>query len=69
MATAPGWEPPVEIRLDLDEALEVLAALEEARDALLTTDHLVEVAVVSAQVQRISHKLGFEDPEGGPNGK
>lgn len=60
-----AWLPlQAESHLNLDEALELLGALEEARDALLTTDHLAEVAVLFAQVQRISRKLGF-DPEGG----
>ena len=67
MAVPPGREPPAEIHLDLDEALELLGALEEARDALMTTDHLAEVAVVFAQIQRLSRKLGFESPEGGPD--
>lgn len=58
-------EPPNDIHLDLEEALELLAALEEARDALLTTDHLAEGAVVFAQIQLLSHKLGFQSPEGG----
>jgi hypothetical protein len=58
-------EPPNDIHLEFEEALEQLAALEEARDALLTTDHLVEVAVVFTRVQRLSHQLGFQSPEGG----
>jgi len=55
-------EPPAEVRLGLEEALELLAALEEARDALLQTDHLAEVVVVETQIQRLSRKLGFDDP-------
>jgi len=42
MAVPPSREPPNDIHLDLEEALELLAALEEARDALLTADHLAE---------------------------
>lgn len=67
MAGPPGRQPPAEIRLDLGEALELLGAIEEARDALLTTDHFAEVAVVFAQIQRISRRLGLERPEGGPD--
>ena len=32
--------PPDEVRYDLDESLGLLAALEDARDALADTDHL-----------------------------
>ena len=65
MTFAPGGEPPPELRLDLEEALELLEALEEARLALMTRDHLVEALQVFAQIQRISHTLGFDEPEGG----
>jgi hypothetical protein len=51
--------------LDLEEVLELLGVLEEARDTLLITDHLTEVAQVFAQIRRISRKFGFEEPEGG----
>ncbi len=58
-------EPPTSVELSIEEALELLAVLEDVRDALLTTDHLVEVALAVAQIQRMSRKLGFDELEGG----
>jgi hypothetical protein len=58
-------EPPGEVTLGLEEALELLRTLEDARDALLTTNHLTEAALVFAQIGLISLRLGFADPEGG----
>lgn len=60
-------EPPPEVRYDLEEALELLAALEEARDALTETDHLTEVVRLESQIQLLSRRLGF-DENGGSNG-
>jgi hypothetical protein len=60
-------EPPSRVQYGLEEALELLAALEEARDALITTDHLAEAAMVEHQVQLLSRRLGFDEP-GGRNG-
>jgi hypothetical protein len=59
-------EPPAVVRYDLEEALELLAALEEARDALLTTSHLAELSQIEHQIQLLSRRLGF--PEGGDDG-
>lgn len=67
MTVPADGQPRVETRLDLEQALELLGALEEARDALMTTGHLTEAAVVVAQIQLLSRKLGFESPEGGPD--
>jgi hypothetical protein len=52
------------VQYGLEEALELLAALEEARDALITTDHLAEAAQVEHQVQLLSRRLGFDEPGG-----
>ena len=57
-------EPPGRVQYGLEEALELLAALEEARDALITTDHLAEAAQVEHQVQLLSRRLGFDEPGG-----
>jgi hypothetical protein len=54
-------EPPHEIGYTLEEALDLLAALEEARDALAETNHLVEVSELEHQVQILSRRLGFGD--------
>ena len=58
-------EPPSRIQLGLEEALDLLAALEEARDALIETDHLGEAAQVAHQIQSLSRRLGFDEPGGG----
>jgi hypothetical protein len=60
-----GKEPPDELRLDLDEALQLLAALDDARDALTDSRHLTVVADVEDQVRLASRRLGFDEPEGG----
>jgi hypothetical protein len=63
--TMPEDGPPDEVRLDLEEALRLLAALEDARDALTDSRHLTVVADVEDQVRLVSHRLGFDEPEGG----
>jgi hypothetical protein len=68
MPVPDNQEPPAEIRLSLEEALELVGVLEDVRDALLTTDHLVEVALVAGQLGRINRRLGFPNPEGGDDG-
>jgi hypothetical protein len=60
--------PPDEVRYDLDESLELLAALEDARDALADTDHLAVVAQLEHQIAGLSHKLRFDYPTGGGDG-
>jgi hypothetical protein len=60
-------EPPARVQYGLEEALDLLAALEEARDALITTDHLAEAAQVEHQVHLLSRRLGF-DESGGKDG-
>ena len=47
----------------LEEALDLLAALEEARDALIVTDHLAEAAQVEHQVQLLSRRLASMNRE------
>jgi len=58
-------EPPSRIQLGLEEALDLLAALEEARDPLIKTDHLAEAAQVENQIQSLSRRLCFDEPGGG----
>jgi len=60
--------PPNAVAFTLEECLELLAALEDARDALSDSDHLAVVAQVEHQVAAVSRKLGFELPGGG-NGR
>lgn len=74
MTPSSDREPPSEVTLTLDEALELVGVLEDARDALFSTDHLVEVPLVSAgqlvriNRRRINRRLGFPDIEGGEDG-
>ncbi len=60
MAAGPEFDPPGQIDLGLNEALDLLAALEDARDVLIDTDHLSVLAQVEHQIQAGSRKLGFE---------
>jgi len=60
-------EPPPRVPYGVEEAVDLLAALEEARDALITTDHLAEAAQVERQVQLLSRRFGF-DESGGQDG-
>ena len=52
------------VQYRLEEALDLLASLEEARDALITTDHVAEAAQVEHQIQLLSRRLGFDEPGG-----
>lgn len=54
-------EPPTSVTYDLEEALELLAALEEARDTLRDTEHLAGVLTLETQIQLLSRRLGFDD--------
>ncbi len=60
MAAGPESDPPEQIDLGLNEALDLLAALEDARDVVIDTDHLSVLAQVEHQIQVVSRKLGFE---------
>lgn len=60
-------EPPGHVRYTLEEALDLLAALEEVRDALIVTDHLAEVSLVGHHIRLLSRRLGF-DENGDSNG-
>jgi hypothetical protein len=57
-------EPPQSVSYDLEEALELLAVLEDARETLKDTGHLTGVVALEAQVRLLSRRLGFDDPEG-----
>lgn len=60
---SPGeHEPPHSVTYDLEEALELLAVLEDARETLNDTGHLTGVVALEAQV--LSRRLGFDDPGG-----
>ena len=57
-------EPPPQVSYDLEEALELLAALEDASATMNETGHLTGVVALEAQVRLLSRRLGLEDPEG-----
>lgn len=58
-------EPPGAIIYSLDEALTLIAALEDARDALIDNRQLVVVIAVEGEIRSLGRKLGFDDPRGG----
>jgi hypothetical protein len=62
-------EPLDAATYDLEEALELLTALEDAREALADSDHLAVVAVIEHEVARLDRKLGFDRPFGGADGR
>ena len=57
-------EPPRHLRYDLDEALDLLAGLEDARDALLESGHLPVVVDIEHHIRLLSRRLDFDDPQG-----
>lgn len=58
-------EPPQDVSYRLDEALQLLAVLEEACETMDRSGHLSGVVEVEGQIQVLSRKLGFDEPEGG----
>ena len=61
-------EPPREIWFDLEEALQLLAVLEDARDALIDSGHLPMVVGLEAEIRGLSRKLDLDEP-GGPDAR
>lgn len=59
-------EPPDEVSYDLEEAIQLLVALEQARDALAGTDYWSPIAAVEHQILVLVRKLGLD--EGGLDG-
>lgn len=60
MEEEPASGRPVTSPWGWEEALDLLAALEDAWDILVTNDNLSVLAQVEDQIQRLSHKLGFD---------
>ena len=60
-------EPPREIWFGLDEALDLLAALEDTRDAMIEFGHLSVVMPVETQIRVLSRRLDFDNPQGDPD--
>ena len=61
-------EPPAEVRYSLDDVLTLLATMEDARDALMDSNHFAEVVGVEHELQRLSRNLGFDDEGGAGDG-
>jgi transcription initiation factor IIE alpha subunit len=58
-------EPPDSVTFGLEEALDLLASLEDCRYVLVNTDHLSVLSQVEHQIQLLSRKLGVD--KGGPD--
>jgi hypothetical protein len=58
LAFADEREPPREVWYSLEEALELLAALEDARDAHIHANQLAVVIPVESDVRKLSRRLG-----------
>jgi hypothetical protein len=67
MSDPSGREPPRQVWYELDEALALVADLEDARDALIAANQLGLVVTVEHQIRILSHKLGFDDWPGPDN--
>jgi hypothetical protein len=61
----PTRQPPDGVSFDLEEALYLLATLEDSRDVLIDTAHFSVLAQVEDQIQILSLKLGLD--QGGPD--
>ena len=69
VSTPDDRQPPDEVSYRLDEALDLLAALEDVRDTLIDAGRLAVVVVVEAQIRLLSRRLGFNDPPGGSDAR
>jgi len=57
-------QPPTAIWYELDEALNLLADLEDASLTMLEADLLAAVIILDHQISLLTRKLGFDDTEG-----
>jgi hypothetical protein len=53
-------EPPLDVSYTLEEALSLLANLEDARDALIHSGQLATVVGVENEIRLLSRKLRFQ---------
>jgi hypothetical protein len=64
----PKEKPPESVSFDLEEALHLLAALEDSRDSrddLIETDYVSALVQVEGQIRLLTRTLGLE--QGGPD--
>ena len=62
-------DPPARIEYSLDEALDLLGDLEDARDSLSESRHFTVVVAIEGQIRLLSRRLGFADPYGGDDAR
>jgi hypothetical protein len=60
MAAPYEREPPNRVVYRLEDALDLLAALEDSRDVLIDTDHLAVLSQVEHQIQILTRRLGLD---------
>lgn len=65
MSSSGPTEPPDEVRISVDEALELPAALEDSCDVLIEIDHVSVQAQIAHQIRLLSAGLGFD--QAGPH--
>ena len=65
MNDRPGDDPPGSIRFTLEEALALLADLEDGWDGLWGANVLTVVAAIEDQIDLLSRRLGLGSSEGG----
>lgn len=53
------------VSYELDEALDLLADLEDAWDALMAAGYLTLVLAIESEIALLSRKLGLDEPRGG----
>jgi hypothetical protein len=58
-------DPPRFVWYTVEEAPELLAALEDARDSLIDAGHRTVVAPIETQERERNRRLDFDDPWGG----
>jgi hypothetical protein len=56
--------PPEFVVLTIDEALDLLSALEDARSSFLETGLLSGAVLIEDPIRTLSLRLGFDDPGG-----
>lgn len=62
-----GEEPPEEVRYSLEEALDLLADLEDASKALTTSRYLTVVLAIEHQIDTLALRLALDEDDGGPD--
>lgn len=55
------YQPPESITLGLEEALDLLEALEAARATFLDNAHLAGAVEMQVQIQLLANRLGFAE--------